>query len=145
MKVYLDCDGAPVRQVTEELCQQYGQELIFVKNTTQHIHGTYAKVVTVDKDKEAADIFIANHVQPQDLVLTSDLGLAALILGKKGRVLNFSGEEITDDTVQWHLFFRHVNAKLRRQGIYSSLKKPAVSEKTCFRQALEKILRGVEC
>ncbi|MDI5789561.1 DUF188 domain-containing protein [Bacillus licheniformis] len=37
----------------------------------------------VDPHKEAADLYIANHVRPGDVVVTQDIGLASLLLGKR--------------------------------------------------------------
>ena len=48
MKILLDADGAPVREITERLCQKYSTKLIIVKNYTQEFTSIYGEIINVD-------------------------------------------------------------------------------------------------
>lgn len=83
MKILLDADGSPVREITEKLCQKYGAKLLMVKNYSQDFSSIYGEIISVDISKEAADIYIANHAKSGDLVITNDKGLSSLALSKR--------------------------------------------------------------
>ena len=108
MKILLDADGSPVREITEKLCQKYG-----AKNYSQDFLPTYGEVISVDISKEAADIYIANHAKSKDLVITNDKGLSSLALSKKARVMDFQGKIIDDDNIVAMLESRHFKRKMR--------------------------------
>lgn len=115
MKVLLDADGSPVREITEKLCQKYGAKLLMVKNYSQDFSSLYGEVISVDISKEAADIYIANHAKSGDLVITNDKGLSSLGLSKNARVMDFQGNFIDDDNIVAMLESRHFNKKMRER------------------------------
>ena len=140
MKVLLDADGSPVREITEKLCQKYGAKLLIVKNYSQDFSSIYGEVISVDISKEAADIYIANHAKSGDLVITNDKGLSSLGLSKNARVMDFQGNFIDDDNIVAMLESRHFNKKMRERQIYFNIAKRDVSADYDFYKALEKFL-----
>lgn len=115
MKILLDADGSPVREITEKLCQKYGAKLLMVKNYSQDFSSIYGEIISVDISKEAADIYIANHAKSGDLVITNDKGLSSLGLSKNARVMDFQGNFIDDDNIVAMLESRHFNKKMRER------------------------------
>lgn len=140
MKVLLDADGSPVREITEKLCQKYGAKLLMVKNYSQDFSSIYGEVISVDISKEAADIYIANHAKSGDLVITNDKGLSSLGLSKNARVMDFQGNFIDDDNIVAMLESRHFNKKMRERQVYFNIAKRDVSADYDFYKALEKFL-----
>ena len=140
MKVLLDADGSPVREITEKLCQKYGAKLLMVKNYSQDFSSLYGEVISVDISKEAADIYIANHAKSGDLVITNDKGLSSLGLSKNARVMDFQGNFIDDDNIVAMLESRHFNKKMRERQVYFNIAKRDVSADYDFYKALEKFL-----
>lgn len=140
MKILLDADGSPVREITEKLCQKYGAKLLMVKNYSQDFSSIYGEVISVDISKEAADIYIANHAKSGDLVITNDKGLSSLGLSKNARVMDFQGNFIDDDNIVAMLESRHFNKKMRERQIYFNIAKRDVSADYDFYKALEKFL-----
>jgi hypothetical protein len=51
-----------------------------------------------------------------DVVVTQDFGLAAMVLGKGARVINQNGMEYTNDNIDRLLMERHIGAKVRKSG-----------------------------
>lgn len=140
MKILLDADGSPVREITEKLCQKYGAKLLMVKNYSQDFSSIYGEVISVDISKEAADIYIANHANSGDLVITNDKGLSSLGLSKNARVMDFQGNFIDDDNIVAMLESRHFNKKMRERQVYFNIAKRDVSADYDFYKALEKFL-----
>lgn len=140
MKILLDADGSPVREITEKLCQKYGAKLLIVKNYSQDFSSIYGEVISVDISKEAADIYIANHAKSGDLVITNDKGLSSLGLSKNARVMDFQGNFIDDENIVAMLESRHFNKKMRERQVYFNIAKRDVSADYDFYKSLEKFL-----
>lgn len=140
MKILLDADGSPVREITEKLCQKYGAKLLMVKNYSQDFSSIYGEVISVDISKEAADIYIANHAKSGDLVITNDKGLSSLGLSKNARVMDFQGNFIDDENIVAMLESRHFNRKMRERQVYFNIAKRDVSADYDFYKTLEKFL-----
>jgi len=140
MKILLDADGSPVRDIVESISKKYGTKLLLVKNYTQLFEPSYGEVIDVDTNKEEADIYIANHAKKNDLVITSDRGLSSLALSKGAIVLDFNGKFITNDNIMIELSRRHLNRKLREQKIYTSISKRKNSDDLNFKNTLNKFL-----
>lgn len=140
MKILLDADGSPVREICERLCQKYGARLLLVKNYSQDFLPTYGEVVSVDISKEAADIYIANHAKSEDLVITNDKGLSSLALSKNARVMDFQGKIIDDDNIIAMLESRHFKRKMRERQVYFNIAKRDNSADEEFYRALDKFL-----
>ena len=140
MKILLDADGSPVREITEKLCQKYGAKLLIVKNYSQDFSSIYGEIISVDRSKEAADIYIANHAKSGDLVITNDKGLSSLGLSKNARVMDFQGNFIDDDNIVAMLESRHFNKKMRERQVYFNIAKRDVSADYDFYKSLEKFL-----
>ena len=140
MKILLDADGSPVREITEKLCQKYGAKLLMVKNYSQDFSSIYGEIISVDISKEAADIYIANHAKSGDLVITNDKGLSSLGLSKNARVMDFQGNFIDDDNIVAMLESRHFNKKMRERQVYFNIAKRDNSADDDFYKALNKFL-----
>lgn len=140
MKILLDADGSPVREICERLCQKYGARLLLVKNYSQDFLPTYGEVISVDISKEAADIYIANHAKSGDLVITNDKGLSSLALSKKARVMDFQGNFIDDNNIVAMLESRHFKRKMRERQVYFNIEKRDNSADEEFYRALDKFL-----
>lgn len=143
MKILLDADGSPVREITEKLSKKYGVKLILVKNYTQDFSSNYGEVISVDISKEAADIYIANHANKGDLVITNDRGLSSLALSKGANVIDFQGNFIDDDNIMELLESRHFNRKMRNREIYFNIAKRKKCDDQDFYQSLNKFLEDI--
>ena len=87
------------------------------------------------------DFALVNRVQPEDIVITQDYGLASMCLARRARVLNQNGLEYTARNIDDLLARRHENKKLLRAGKHP--KGPAKrtrEQDEAFARALEKIL-----
>ena len=62
-------------------------------------------------------MYLLNHMQDHDFVITSDYGVAIIALMKNCIVLNPNGTFYTKENMDYLLLQRHVNAKLRKQKL----------------------------
>jgi len=58
----------------------------------------------VDSDKEAADLFIMNHVDAGDIAVTQDIGLASTLLSKRVTVLSPRGSLYDRFCITYEIF-----------------------------------------
>lgn len=120
MKIFVDADSCPVKQEILTLAKEYNSDVVFVASIrhmmNETMEGTWKYV---DPDAEAADLYIFNHLQKGDVLVTQDIGLAGLALSKQVHVLSPRGYIFEEDKMADELHFRHLAAKARRSGVYS--------------------------
>jgi len=118
MKIIIDADGCPVVNLTIKIAKEYRIEVIVVKNYAHEIYDDYATIITVDLSPDSADYYIANITKENDIVVTQDYGLAAMVLAKLGICINQNGLIISKDNIDELLRRRHLNSELRRKHKY---------------------------
>jgi uncharacterized protein YaiI (UPF0178 family) len=141
MKVIIDGDGCPIINIASNLCKKYSLDILIVHNFTQNVELSYGRNIVVDKSRDRADFIIANNCAIGDLVLTNDIGLMAMILSKKGKVLNFSGKLVDDNNIQILIDQRYLN-RLERENNrkYTKIPKRTKNDDEMFKNELEKFL-----
>ncbi len=117
MKIYLDADGAPWRDLVIERANRHGVTVVVVADYSHVLSlGNGAERVVVDDGRDAADFAIVNRVQEGDLVITQDVGLASLILPKGAAVISPRGFEFIEDSMGVRLTRRWLHSKIRMAG-----------------------------
>ncbi|WP_209123021.1 DUF188 domain-containing protein [Alkalihalobacillus sp. BA299] len=114
--VYVDADSCPVKEEILTISSEFNVEVIFVSSYSHQIQNEQAKVVMVDPDKEAADLFIMNHAKESDVVITQDHALASILVGRRLSVLSPRGKIFSEDEMITILQLRHWSQKQRRAG-----------------------------
>lgn len=116
MKVIVDADACPVKEIIVRICKEYNKEVIMVIDTSHILKSDYAKVITVDKGADSADIYLINLAHRGDLIVTQDYGVAAMALGKGCMCLNQNGMIYNEGNIDSLLLSRHIGKKIRRSG-----------------------------
>lgn len=117
MKLYLDADGAPWRDLVIERATRHGVTVVVVADYSHVFEpGTGVERVVVDDGKDAADFAIVNRVQAGDLVITQDVGLASLVLPKGAAVISPRGFEFTEGSMEGRLTRRWLHGRIRQAG-----------------------------
>lgn len=114
MRILVDADACPVKGIVVEMARQRGIPVLMVTDTSHRIQDGYSQVITVDKGRDSADLRLANEMEPGDIVVTQDFGVAALALGKGCRALSQNGLVFTGQNMDQLLFERYVGQKVRR-------------------------------
>ena len=117
-KIIVDGDACPFKNDIINLADKYEKELYIVFSTS-HIsnYPDQVKTVMVDNQKEAADLAVVNLAKAEDIVITQDYGLAAMVLAKKARVLLNRGLVADEQNIDQLLAFRHISAKNRKNRV----------------------------
>lgn len=116
MKIIVDADACPVKDIIEHIAREYRIETILVANLNHMIASDYARIIRVDGTAQAADIAIINLATPGDLLVTQDYGLAAIALAKGCSVIDHMGKEYTPENIDFLLMRRYLNQKARQAG-----------------------------
>ncbi|RKD31942.1 YaiI/YqxD family protein [Thermohalobacter berrensis] len=116
MKILVDADGCPVKDITVKVAKEYGIPIIMVVNTSHIIEDGYSETVIVGKGKDSVDIALINKVEKNDIVITQDYGVATMALSKGAKALNQNGLVYNNENIDRLLFHRHLSAKVRRAG-----------------------------
>ncbi len=118
--VFVDADACPVTREAISVARSRGAGVVLVGNTTQNL-GRFTgrsgvEAVAVSSGRDAADFAIVERLQPQDVVVTQDIGLAAMALGRGASALSVRGRVFSRETIDIELEVRHAEAKHRRSG-----------------------------
>lgn len=116
MTVYVDADACPVVDDVVELCAP--EEVVLVHNR-HHLHERpepHVRTLETGDRRDAADHVIHRHVSAGDVVVTDDLGLAALVLPREAAVVRFRGDRVRSEDIEGRLAMRHQAGKQRRAG-----------------------------
>lgn len=116
MKIIVDADSCPVKDIVENTAREYEMEVLMVASISHNIKSSYAEVLVVDNYQQAADISIMNVCEQGDLVVTQDYGLASMILSKGGFALAPDGRQYNEENIESLLMSRYVNEKIRKAG-----------------------------
>jgi uncharacterized protein YaiI (UPF0178 family) len=117
VKIYIDADGAPWREVVIEQGKRHGVTVVVVADYSHAFpEEEGVERIVVDGGADAADFAILNRVQQGDLVITQDVGLASLVLPKGAAVISPRGHEFTEDSMQGRLARRWLHGRIRMAG-----------------------------
>ncbi|MHB1135508.1 MAG: YaiI/YqxD family protein [Coriobacteriia bacterium] len=118
--LFIDADACPVTREAIQVARERGWPVVVVANSTQNLD-RYAsrrgvEAIQVSGGRDAADFAVVERLVPGDAVVTQDIGLAAMALGRSAGALSPRGRIFHLATIDAELAVRHAEAKLRRQG-----------------------------
>ena len=143
MRLFVDADACPVVPQCLEEAGRAGVPVTLVCDQTHRMERPGAGTITVSKGADSVDFALVNLLEPGDVAVTQDYGLAAMCLARRARVLHQDGHEYTPENIDGLLAFRHEVRKLRRAGGRtrgSAKRTPAQDE--AFRALLARVLAG---
>lgn len=118
--VFIDADACPVTREAISAARARGLRAVVVANGTQNLE-RYAsrsgvEAVSVSSGRDAADFAVVERLSAGDVVVTQDIGLAAMAIGRGAGAISPRGRIFHLATIDAELAVRHAEAKLRRQG-----------------------------
>jgi uncharacterized protein len=116
LKIIVDADACPktVLQICLKLGHKYETPVWTVANFNHDIKSDHHLIV--GNTSQEADLKILNITQKNDIIVTQDWGLAAMVLGKQARCLSPVGREYESENMDFLLEEREIKAKYRRSG-----------------------------
>ncbi|NMA69596.1 MAG: DUF188 domain-containing protein [Desulfitobacterium sp.] len=116
MKIIIDADACP--KVVLQICLIYGPSYgVPVWTVASFNHQIISdNHIIVGNGPQEADLKIVNLSERGDLVVTQDIGLAAMVLGKGAKAISPMGREYLPEVMNILLEERELKAKYRRAG-----------------------------
>ncbi|MBU3099279.1 MULTISPECIES: YaiI/YqxD family protein [Clostridium] len=116
MRIIVDADGCPGKQLIEKAAKDSSIELIMFCDINHVLSSDYASIRYVDSGFQTVDMKVANEAKSKDIVITQDFGVAAMVLAKGSYAIGPKGHIYDDNNIDKLLFERHLSGKLRRSG-----------------------------
>lgn len=143
MIIYVDGDSCPVIPIIKDICNKRDINYMVISDYNHNLKVPEENRFIVDCEKDEADLYIANRIESGDFLITNDMGLASMVLGKKVTVINFNGDSINLNNIDVFLFQRHVASRERRVNIYNNrVRKRSRKDDESFKNSLLNILDG---
>lgn len=144
--IYVDADACPVKTEVEKVATRRGVEVKIVSNGgLRPSQNPLVEMVFVDHGPDEADKWIADRAGPEDVVITSDIPLAAKCVEAGARVLKHNGERLTEANIGNVLATRDLMTDLRAADPFRQGGAPAFSkaDRSRFLDALDRELNAV--
>jgi len=120
MEIWVDADACPVviKEILFRAAQRTGVQLTLVANRSVYIPKSRSiRTIQVSSGFDVADDEIVKRCSAGDLVITSDIPLAAEVIDKGGYALSPRGEMYSADDIRARLNMRDFMDTLRASGI----------------------------
>lgn len=120
MKIWVDADACPlvIREIIFRAAERTGVQVTLVANQPVRVPPSpWIKMLQVGRGFDVADKEIIKRLGVEDLVITSDIPLAAEALGKGGCALSHRGELFTKDNIGPRLSMRDFLDSMRASGL----------------------------
>lgn len=144
MKIWVDADACPVviKEILFRAAERVGMQVTLVANQPVRVPPSrYIQFIQVPPGFDVADNEIVKRLDAGDLVITSDIPLAAEVIEKAGRALSPRGELYTTDNIKARLNMRDFMESLRSSGVDTGGPPPLnQSDRKSFADHLDKLL-----
>jgi uncharacterized protein YaiI (UPF0178 family) len=145
LHIYVDADACPVKPEIYRVAKRYQLDVILVANSWMRIPADQRiKLVVVTDGLDAADDWIAENIDTNDIEITADIPLASDVIDKGGYALNPRGELYTRDNIRQRLTMRNFMQELRSSGVDTG--GPSSfnhSDRQAFANALDRFLTSI--
>ena len=120
MQIWVDADACPkvIKDILFRAAERLAVPVILVANKPLHTPPSpHIRSMVVAAGFDMADNRIVELVQPDDLVITADIPLAAAVIARGAHALNPRGERYTRENIRERLNMRDFMDQLRSTGI----------------------------
>ena len=120
MSIWVDADACPVvvKEILYRAADRTGVQLTLVANQPLKTPASpNIRTLQVPRGFDVADDEIVKRVQAEDLVITSDIPLAAEVIDKGAHALSPRGELFTSDNIRARLNMRDFLDTMRASGV----------------------------
>ncbi|MEG0280169.1 MAG: YaiI/YqxD family protein [Morganella sp. (in: enterobacteria)] len=120
MAIWVDADACPkvIKEILYRAADREKIEITFVANQRLVVPASpFLRTLQVSAGFDVADNEIVLRVQPDELVITADIPLAAEVLEKGSVALNPRGERYSNATIRERLTMRDFMDTMRASGV----------------------------
>lgn len=146
--IFVDADACPVRAEAERVSTRHQLKMYVVSNGgLRPSQNPLVETVIVADGADVADMWIAERCGPGDVVVTSDIPLAARCIEADAQVLRHTGEAFTKANIGQQLAMRDLMADMRAAnplGQGGGGKPFSKADRSRFLDALEREVRAAQ-
>ena len=143
LKIYIDADGCAVKDEVYKVAGRYQLKVLVVANQYLNVPvDPNIEMQVVSGGFDAADDWIAETIEENDILITSDLLLAERAIKRQARVLGPKGRELDEENIGSALASRELASHLRDLGDKGTGPKPMKkSDRSQFLSKLDQIIQ----
>ena len=147
LHIFVDADACPVKQEVYRVASRYRLDVTLVANSWMRAPKEPWIVLEVVADGfDAADDWIAEHVQAHDIVVTADILLASRCLKEGARVIGPTGKPFTENNIGQAVATRDLLSELRITGEITGGPPPLKKrDRSRFLQQLDNVIQSIRC
>ncbi len=144
--IYVDADACPVKDEIVRVAARHGLKTYLVSDGgIRPSQSPLVELVIVAPGSDAADDWIATHIQKADICVTNDIPLAARCLERGALALKPNGEPFTENGIGTALAVRGILRDLRDGGKITGGPKPfGKSDRSDFLNRLETTVQAAK-
>ena len=144
MQILVDADACPVVSIVERVAKEHNLSVTLLCDTNHVLSSDYSEVIVVGAGADAVDYKLISICHKDDIVVSQDYGVAAMVLGKGAYAIHQSGKWYTNENIDQMLMERHLNKKARRSSHKNHMKGPrkrTEEDDVRFAQSFEKLIQ----
>lgn len=141
--IYVDADSCPTKELILKIAKKHNIDVHMFFDTSHIYEDGYSKVTIVDKGFDSVDYAIVNLLNPGDILVTNDYGLAAMALAKKAYVIDNNGLIYTKDNITELLSKRAQSQKERKYKNVRGPKKRKEKDDLAFEDSLSSLIKDI--
>jgi uncharacterized protein YaiI (UPF0178 family) len=144
-QIYVDADACPVKKEVYRVANRYHLAVTLVANAWMRVPNERWLTLKVVADGfDAADDWIVEHAQLDDIVVTADILLASRCVKEGARVIGPTGKPFTEDNIGQAVATRNLLSELRDAGEITGGPRPLQkSDRSHFLQKLDEMIHAI--
>jgi len=145
LHIFVDADACPVKQEVYRVARRYHLDVTLVANSWMRVPDEpWIALEVVGDGFDAADDWIVEHVQPDDIVITADIPLASRCLKEGARVIGSTGKPFTQNNIGLSVATRDLLSELRGAGEITGGPPPMEKrDRSRFLQQLDEVIQSI--
>jgi hypothetical protein len=144
--IYVDADACPVKDETVHVAGRHGLKTYMVcDGGIRPRQNPMVELIIVTQGADAADDWIAEHIQKADICITNDIPLAARCLERGALAIKPNGQPFTGDGIGMALANRELMQDLRERGEITGGPRPfGKADRSQFLNCLETTVQAAK-
>jgi uncharacterized protein len=145
LNIFVDADACPVKQEVYRVAGRFHLHVTLVANSRMRVPAEpRIHFQRVADGLDAADDWIAEHVQTDDIVVTADIPLAQRCLKNGAQALGPTGKRFTEDNIGQSVATRNLLSELRDAGEMMGGPPPLKKrDRSRFLQQLDEVIQSI--
>ena len=145
LHIFIDADACPVKQEVYRVASRYRLDVTLVANSWMRVpNERWIALEVVEDGFDAADDWIVEHVQPDNIVITADILLASRCMKKGAHAIGTNGKLFTETNIGQAVATRDLLSELRGAGEITGGPPPLQKrDRSRFLQQLDDVIQSI--